>query len=52
MSSSNSLRMKTSPSSGTILGSPIHTLGGGKLTIHDNDYELTPEIYKALSYTG
>ena len=32
-------------------GVPIYSLGGDKLRIRDNDYELTPEISKALSYT-
>ena len=52
MISSNSLKIKPSSSGATIIGVPICTLGGGKLKIGDNDYELTPEIYKALSYTG
>ena len=52
MSSSNSLRIKASPSGPTFLGVPIYTLGGDKLRIRDNDYEFTPEIYKALSITG
>ena len=52
MSSLISLKMKSSPSGATILGVPIFTLGGDKLRIRDNDYESTPEIYKALSYTG
>ena len=52
MSSSNSLEIKSSPPGATILGVPIYTLGGDKLRIRDNDYELTPAIYKALSYTG
>ena len=52
MSSANSLKLDTTPSGATILGVPITTLGGDKLRIHGNDYELTPEIYKALSYTG
>ena len=52
MSSGNSLRIKPSPSGASILGVPFYTLGGDKLRIRDNDYELTPEIYKALSYTG
>ena len=52
MSSSKSLRIEASPSGATILGVPIITLGGDKLRIRDNDYELTPEIYKALSDTG
>ena len=52
MSSLNSLKTKPSPSGATILGVPIYTLGGDKLRIPDNVYELTPEIYKALSDTG
>ena len=52
MSSANSLRIKSSPSGASILGVPIYTLGGDKLRIRDNDYEVTPEIFKALSYTG
>ena len=52
MSSLNSLKIKSSPSGATILGVPIYTLGGDKLRVRDNDYELTPEIYRALSYTG
>ena len=52
MSSLYSLKIKPSPSGATILGVPIYTLGGDKLRIRDNVYELTPEIYKALSYTG
>ena len=51
MSSLNSLKIKSS-SGATILGVPISTLGGDKLRRRDNDYELTTEIYKALSYTG
>ena len=52
MSSSNSLRIKPSPSGATILGVPIVTLGGDRKQMNDNVYDLTPEIYKALSYTG
>ena len=52
MSSSNSLKTKSPPSGATILGVPIYTLGGDKLRTRDNDFELTPENYKALSYTG
>ena len=52
MFSANSLRIKRSPSGAPILGVPIYNLGGDKLRILDNDYELTPEIYTALSYTG
>ena len=42
MSSLNSLKIKSSSSGATILGVPIYTLGGDKLRIRDNDYELTP----------
>ena len=52
MSNSNSLKIKSSPSGATNLGVSIYTLGGDKLRIRDNDYGFTPEIYKALSYTG
>ena len=52
MSSANSLRIKSSLSGALLLGVPIYTLGGDKLRIRDNDFELTPEVYKALSYTG
>ena len=52
MSSANSLKINTTPSGATILGVPINTLGGDRIQIKDIVYELTPEIYKALSYTG
>ena len=52
MSGLNSLKIKPSSSGATILGVPIYTLGGNKLRIRDNVYDITPEIYKALSYTG
>ena len=52
MSSLNSPKIKAGPSGAAILGVPIYTLGGDKLRIYDNDYELTPELYKALSFTG
>ena len=51
-SSLNSLKVKPSSSGATILGVPIYTLGGDKLRIRDNEYELNPEIYKASSFTG
>ena len=51
MSSLNSLKIKPSPSGATILGVPINTLGGDRIQMKDNIYDLTPEIYKALSYT-
>ena len=52
MSGLNSPRIKPSPAGATILGVPIYTLGGDKLRISDIVYDLTPEIYKALLYTG
>ena len=52
MSSSISLKMKSSLSGATILGVPIYTLGGDKLRIRDNGYEITPEICESWSYTG
>ena len=52
MSSANSLKIISTPSGATILGVPINTLGGDRIQIKDNIYDLTPEIYKALSYTG
>ena len=52
MSSGNSLKIKPTPSGSTILGVPINTLGGDRIQIKDNIYDLTPEIFTALSYTG
>ena len=52
MSSLNSLKITASPSGPTILGVPIYTLGGDRIQIKNNVYNLTPEIYKALSFTG
>ena len=52
MSSSKSLKIKSSPSGPTVLGVPMNTLGGDKLRIRENEYKLTPDIYKALSYAG
>ena len=52
MSSLSSLKIKASSSGATILGVPIYTLGGDRIQIKDNVYDLTPEIYKALSDTG
>ena len=51
MSSANSLKINSTPSGATILGVPIITLGGDRIQIKDNIYDLTPEIYKALSFT-
>ena len=52
MSSANSLKIISTSSGASILGVPIHTLGGDRIQIKDNIYDLTPEIYKALSFTG
>ena len=52
MSSANSLKIDTTPSGGIILGVPVYPLGGDRIQIKDNIYDLTPEIYKALSFTG
>ena len=52
MSSANSLRITPSTSGAKILGVTINTLGGDRIQIKHNIYDLTPEIYKALSYTG
>ena len=43
MSSGNSLKITPSPSGATILGDPINTLGGDRIQIKDNIYDLTPE---------
>ena len=51
-SCSNSLKIIPSPSGATFLGVPINLLGGDRIQIKDNIYDLTPEIYKAPSYTG
>ena len=52
MSSPTSLRITASACGPKILGVTVYTLGGDKLRIRDTDYELTPEIHKALSSTG
>ena len=52
MSSTNSLKIISTPSGASILVVPINILGGDRIQIKDNIYDLTPEIYKALSYTG
>ena len=44
MSKSSSVKLKSSPGAATILGVLMYTLGGRKLRIRDNDYELTPEV--------
>ena len=52
MNSRNSLKI-TQDESGraNILGVPIQISEGDTIKINKNDYELTPEIYKALTYT-
>ena len=55
MSSSNSLKINSSPSGAKIFSVTIYTLGGDRIRINDNIYDITPEIHKALSstsYTG
>ena len=53
MKSKNTLKLIQDDSArASILGIPIHTLGGDRIRINDDIYDLTPEIYKALSYTG
>ena len=51
MFGSISPKAKSSPSGATILGVHTYFLRGDKLWVPDNDYQLAPEIYKALSYT-
>ena len=46
------MKIRASSSGPTILGVPIYTLGGDRIQIKDNVYDLTPEKYKALSFTG
>ena len=53
MNSKNSLKLIPDDfGRASILGVPINTLGDDRIQINDNVYDLTPEIYKALSYTG
>ena len=53
MKSRNSSRIEQDNSArATILGVPTFTIGGVRLKIKDNIYDLTPEIHKALSSTG
>ena len=53
MNSKNSLKLIPDDSGRTsILGVPINTLGGDRIQIKDNVYDLTPEIYKSPSSTG
>ena len=53
MNSNNSLKLIPDDSGrATISGVPMNTLGGDRIQINENIYDLTPEIYKALSGTG
>ena len=53
MDSKNSLKLiQDDLGRASILGIPIHTLGGDRLQINGNVYDLPPEIYKALSSTS
>ena len=54
LNSENSLKTTQDGESGRakILGKPIQISGADTIKIYENIYELTPEIYKALSDTG
>ena len=53
MHSKNSLKLVSDDSGRvTTLGVRINTLGGDRIQIYENIYDLTPEKYKALSDTG
>ena len=53
MNSKNSIKLIPDDSGrATILEVPINTSGGDRIQINGNIYDLTPEIYKALSDTG
>ena len=53
---STSLRLKQDDLANlSILGTPLQILGGKKIKINDDVYDLSPETHKALSstsYTG
>ena len=52
MNSRNSLKITRDESGrANILGIPIQISEGDTIKINENIYELTPEIYKALTYT-
>ena len=53
MNSRNSLKI-TQDESGraNVLGVPIQISEGDTIKMNENVYELTPEIYKALTYTS
>ena len=49
MRSHNSLKIIQHESGqASILGVPIYISGDDRIKIHDNIYDLTPEIYKVL----
>ena len=51
--SKTSLKLKQDESGrASKLGVSVNTLGGDRIQINDNIYDSTPEIFKALSYTG
>ena len=52
MFSLNCSKIKSSRSGATILRVPIYTLGGDKLRIRSTVFEITTDIYDALSFTG
>ena len=56
MKSRNSLKLSQDEfGRASVLGTPFFTLAGGIIKINDDIYDLTPEIYSALSstwYTG
>ena len=53
MNSRNSLKITQGESGiANILGVPIQISEGDTIKINENVYELTPEIYKALTYTS
>ena len=53
MNSKNSLKLIPDDSGrASFLEVPINTLGGDRIQVKGNVYDLTPDLYKALSYTG
>ena len=53
MNSHNSLKItQDETSQANILGVPIQISGADTIKINENNYDLTPETYKALTYTG
>ena len=53
MNSKSSLKLIPDNSGrASILGVPINTLGGDRIQINDSVYDLAPQTYRALSYTG